>query len=310
MADNKSIPARLKLYLQRARAEKPAVDVTMQTFKAFSQDDGGTYTAALTYYMFFSIFPLLLFSASILGFVTRGDVELQARVLDAGLESVPFLQDILQPDNLVAIQERAAGLALTGAVVALYTGSGAVVALEHALNRIHGASDELPWLQKRLRSLRFLLLFGVAAIASFALGGIAGFAADLFPDGFAAAAAAWTVSHLLGFILGTAIFAVAFRLLPAVTRTWKEVLPGALIAGFLFEVLKELGSAYLARGAENRAATFGAFALAAGLLAASFLIAQITLLTAELNDVLVRRRITRQTYVHPQEEAGHGTDAT
>lgn len=310
MADNKSIPARLKLYLQRARAEKPAVDVTMQTFKAFSQDDGGTYTAALTYYMFFSIFPLLLFSASILGFVTRGDVELQARVLEAGLESVPFLQDILQPDNLAAIQERAAGLALTGAVLALYTGSGAVVALEHALNRIHGVSDEPTWLQKRLRSLRFLLLFGVAAIASFALGGIAGFAADLFPDGFTAAVAAWMVSHLLGFILGTAIFAAAFRLLPAVTRTWKEVLPGALIAGFLFEVLKELGSAYLARGAENRAATFGAFALAAGLLAASFLIAQITLLTAELNDVLVRRRITRQTYVHPQEEAGHGTDAT
>lgn len=310
MAEKKSIPARLKLYLQRARSDKPAVDVAMQTFKAFSQDDGGTYTAALTYYMFFSIFPLLLFSASVLGFVTRGNVELQARVLEAGLESVPFLQDILQPENLASIQERAAGLALTGAALALYTGSGAVVALEHALNHFYGVTDEPTWVQKRLRSLKFLLLFGIAAIASFALGGISGFAADLFPEGVATAAVAWSVSHILGFFLGTAIFAAAFRLLPAVTRTWKEVLPGALVAAFLFEVLKELGSVYMARGAENRAATFGAFALAAGLLAASFLIAQITLLAAELNDVLVRRRITRQTYVHPQEEAAHGTDGT
>ena len=310
MADLKNIPARLKLAVARARAERPAVDVAIQTFKTYSVDDGGSYAAALTYYMFFSIFPLLLFSASILGFVTRGNVELQTRVLEAGIESVPFLQEILHPDNLSSIQERAGGLALTGAFLALYTGSGAIVALEHALNRIYGVTDEPKWVEKRLRSLKFLMVFGLAAIASFALGGVAGFAADLFPSGAGATAVAWTASHVLGFILGTGIFAAAYRLLPAVTRSWRDVLPGALIAAFLFEVLKELGSIYLERGAENREATFGAFALAAGLLIGSYLIAQITLLAAELNDVLVARRITRQTYSHEPKEAPDGTDRT
>lgn len=310
MPDKKSVPARLKLAVERARAERPVVDVAIQTFKTYSGDDGGTYAAALTYYMFFSIFPLLLFSASILGFVTRGNIELQTRVLEAGVESVPFLQDILRPENLSSIQERAGGLALTGALLALYTGSGAIVALEHALNRVYGVTDEPKWVEKRLRSLKFLVVFGLAAIASFALGGVAGFAADLFPSGAGATAIAWSASHILGFLLGTAIFAAAFRLLPAVTRSWREVLPGALVAAFLFEVLKELGSIYLARGSENREATFGAFALSAGLLVGSYLIAQITLLAAELNDVLVARRITRQTYKHEPKEVPDGPDAT
>jgi uncharacterized BrkB/YihY/UPF0761 family membrane protein len=81
------------------------------------------------------------------------------------------------------------------------------------------------------------------------------------------------------------------------------VLPGALLAAILFEVLKEFGGWYLSRGAEGREAAFGVFASAAGLLVASFLLAQVILLAAELNDVLVRRRLTRQSSVsEPKEE--------
>ena len=42
--------------------------------------------------------------------------------------------------------------------------------------------------------------------------------------------------------------------------------PGAVLAAFLFELLKEFGTWYLARGAEGREAAFGVFASAAGLL--------------------------------------------
>ncbi|MBA2725248.1 MAG: YihY/virulence factor BrkB family protein [Actinobacteria bacterium] len=69
----KKVPQRAKVLLERARAKNRVVDIAMRTLQSFSEDDGGSYAAALTYYTFFSIFPLLLFSASILGFLTDGD---------------------------------------------------------------------------------------------------------------------------------------------------------------------------------------------------------------------------------------------
>ncbi len=99
------------------------------------------------------------------------------------------------------------------------------------------------------------------------------------------------------------IFAAAYKLLPASDRGWSDVLPGAVAAALLFEVLKEVGAWYMERGAEGREATFGAFALAAGLLVACYLIAQITLICSHLNKVLMERRTTRRTLAARIEEA-------
>ena len=65
----------------------------------------------------------------------------------------------------------------------------------------------------------------------------------------------------------------------------------ALLAGGVFEILKTVGTLYIARGQQGREATFGAFATAATLLVASYLLSQITLLAAELNAVLAERPV-------------------
>jgi len=94
--------------------------------------------------------------------------------------------------------------------------------------------------------------------------------------------------------VSTALFASAFRNLGGTRRSWRGVLPGALAGAVAFELLKALSSLYLASGAKNREATFGAFAAAATFLIAAFLISRITLLAAELNVVLAERRLTRR----------------
>jgi membrane protein len=89
------------------------------------------------------------------------------------------------------------------------------------------------------------------------------------------------------------LFATAFKFLPSVNPPWREVLPGAVIAGAIFEVLKIVGPLYLNSGRSNRDATFGAFAATAGLLISAYLLSQVTLLAAQLNAVLAERRRTR-----------------
>jgi membrane protein len=288
--------SRAKLGMERARARFPMVDVAMTTFKRFSQDDGGAYAAALTYYTFLSIFPLLLFGLSALGYLTLGNERLQADIIDAGLKAAPMLGDILQRNALEALQDRRGDLAITGLALALYSGSGAIVALEHALNRLHHVTVEPTFVAKRLRSLRWLAVLGGAAVASMALSSVAAFTGRLFGGlGPVGELVTSMLSLAAALVVSALVFATAYRFLPAAQQSWRQVAPGAILAAAIFEMLKLVGGTYLRGGSQNRTATFGVFATAASLLIASYLVSQVTLLCAELNIVLAERRLTRQS---------------
>lgn len=291
-----NIPAQAKLRVERARSRYGLVDIVVRVLKRYSEDDGGSYAAALTYYTFFSIFPLLLFAFSIIGFLSSNNDELRRQLTDAGVDAFPMLRDILQPQGLEFFEHQRTQLALTGTLLALYAGSGAVVALEHALNKVNRVVHEPGFLPKRLRSLAWLAILGAGAVLSLGFGFLFQYAGTLFDSlGPGQKVLAFGLGHLGGFLVGILIFATAFRFLPATEAGWRDVLPGAIVASFAFEILKEFGAWYLDRGAVGREATFGAFATAAGLLVASYLVAQIVLMSAEVNAVLAERRATRSS---------------
>jgi membrane protein len=301
----KGLAARAKLQLERARADYGAVDVAVATLKRYSDDDGGFYAAALTYYTFFSIFPLLIFSASALGYLTFLNQELQKQLLAEGLEAVPLIGDVFTRKALESLQRQRGTLAGIGLVLALYAGSGGIVALEHALNKVLRVEREPGFLPKRIRSLKWLGALTVAGLVAVGTAAIAQLAGRIFSGSDVLAVAVWIISHLLGIAVGVAVFMSAFKLLPATEQSWRDVLPGAVAAGVVFEVLKIVGAWYLARGAESRQATFGTFRVAASLLVASYLLAQVTLVAAEINAVLAERRRTRQSSVGIDEGGQH-----
>lgn len=277
--------------LEDARARRPWLDVAVATARRFSDDDCGTLAAALTYYLFFSVFPLLLLAASVLGRLSFASPELRARLLEGGLQTVPLLAEVLRPDTLAELGRRSSALAALALVLALYSGTGGIVALQHALNRIHRVAGEPGWLATRTRALGWLALFGLGALLSAGLGVLAGAAGALV-----AGALSWALAlatRAAGAALGVALAALSFKVLPGIERPWRAVLPGALLVGGAFELLKVAGTAYLASGARARAATFGAFATAAGFLVAAYLLAQVILLGAVLNAVLAERRRLR-----------------
>jgi membrane protein len=290
----KRLIAQAKLALERARARSAVVDVTVRTFKRFSEDDGGPRSAALTYYIFFSIFPLLLFAVSALGYVAFLSGSLKRDLINAGVDAFPMLRDVLSPRGLERIMANRGSLAGIALVLALYSGTGVVLALAHSLNRIHHVEDEGNFLQKRLWSLKWLAALGLAAVGTVAAGTVARVLSDVMEGG----AAAVVVAALLlgvGFLLNLTIFMTAFRFLTRKEQSWREVFPGALVGAIAFEILKYVGSAYIKRGSQSREATFGAFATAAAFLVASYLLSQIILLSAEVNAVLGERRTSRQS---------------
>jgi membrane protein len=281
---------RTKLEVERARARYGVVDIAIGTFKRYSQDDCGFYAASLTYFLFFSIFPMLLFATAVLGFFL--DAERRQELIERGVDSVPMLGQILTKDTLLAIENNAGTLALISILLALYTGSGGVTALMHALNRVHHVEHEPNFVGKRLLSLKWLGFMTLAAMATLIPSGLAEWASSR--EGVAFELLGFG-GHALAVAVAVGVFAVTFKFLPNKDLTWADVLPGAVIAAIAFEVLKLAGSFYLKNGAEGRNATFGAFATAAALLVVSYLLAQVVLLAAELNAVLVERRETRQS---------------
>ena len=281
----KNLAAQAKLRLERARLRFAWLDVTVRTFKRFGEDEGGTYAAALTYYTFFSIFPLLLFAAAVLGYVLAGDAELQNDLIDQGVRTVPMIRDALTPDGLETIRKNRDAIALTAGILALYTGSGVVIALEEALNKIHHIDVQATFIQKRLRSLKWLAILGGLAVASLAVSSVARFIDNIAVDALA---------YLAGVAMSVVAFASAFKFLPARQATWAQVLPGAVVGAIAFQALNVLGQIYLATGQSARNDTFGTMAGAAALLIASFIISRIVLLSAEVNAVLEERRLIRQ----------------
>lgn len=281
MQQVKRAPVIAKLQVERARARFGFVDIAVRTFRRYSDDDAASYAAALTYFAFFSIFPLLLFGAAVLGYVTFGNERLQKDILDAAVSSIPLVREALRPEGLDLIQENRQEIALTGFVLALYSGSGAVVALEHALNKVNHVTDEPGFVEKRLRSLKWLAVLGVGALLSVCMGAVAGLAPGILATVAAIAA---------GFCINVFIFATAYKYLPKTQSTWTDALPGAIVAAVAFELLKVFGGVYLSSGEGSRNKTFGALAGAATLLVASYLISQVVLLAGEVNAVIKERR--------------------
>jgi membrane protein len=298
----KALAERAKQALDRARERSALVDVVARTLKRFSADDAGFHAAALTYYTFFSIFPLLLLAGSILGFITFGNEKLQEELVGRGLDAAPLIRDILTPDGLKVLTDNRGQLAITGLILALYTGTGAIIALQHALNRMYGLEEEPGWVNKRLRALGWLAILGLAFLASVALSVAGNFAADFFGGSSVIGGAATFVA---GILMSITIFATAYKVLPGISLRWRDVLPGALVGAAAFELLKVFGTAYLARGEATRNDTFGTLAAAATLLIAAYLVSQLTLLAAEVN-LAVRDHRNRRQSTHDDRQEDNG----
>ncbi len=292
MASTGQIVSNAKARLALAGARYRPIDVLIRTLQRYRRDDVAVHAAALTYYVFFSVFPLLIFVASALGYVTFLSKQVRQDLVSSGLSAFPLLDSLLSEYALNTMQQQRGNLALVGVILGLYSGSGGVVALKRALTKIHHHEKRSGFLHGRLASLKWLAALGLTAIGSLIFGSVASFADSLVgSDSLAAEVILFLVAHIAGGAAGFVVFATAFKFLPEGRRAWREVAPGAAFAALLFEVIKVFGAWYLQRASAFQA-TFGAFSTAAGLLIASYLLAHVTLVAAELNAVLLEGAAT------------------
>jgi membrane protein len=82
----------------------PVVAFPIALWLRSREDRGYEYTALLSYYGFFSIFPLLTVAATLLGFVLQGNTDLRIRLLDTVFVSIPVVGDAVAATSSLNVE--------------------------------------------------------------------------------------------------------------------------------------------------------------------------------------------------------------
>ncbi|BDB40479.1 MULTISPECIES: YihY/virulence factor BrkB family protein [Mycobacterium] len=268
-------------WLDRLQQRNRALGAVVAVVYKYIDDQGGYLAALITYYAFVALFPMLLLLTTGLGVVLAGRPDLKARVLDSTLSQFPVIGSQLhQPEHLsggtVAV--------LVGVLGALYGGLNVGQAVQNAMDSVwavpkHTRRDPI---RSRKHSLLLLLVLGTAAITATLVSAIGQAAGSL--GGFGRIGVA-----LIAVGINALICLVAFRVTTVRDLSYREVLPGAVTAAFVWQVLQWFGAGYIGHVVKSASATNSVFALVLGLLAFLFLVSSTLVLCAEINVVLVEK---------------------
>jgi uncharacterized BrkB/YihY/UPF0761 family membrane protein len=268
--------------VDRFQRRHPAAGFPIAVFYKFMDDDGHFLAALVTYYGFLSLFPTLLLLATVLGLVLAGDPALQQRLLDSALAEFPVIgPQMARPEGLGG---GVTGI-VVGGLVALYGALGMGQAIQHAMNTVwavprHSRPDPIT---SRGRSLLLLCTLGLLVLASTVLSALGSGAAAY--GGFSG----WlTVLLTVASVLANAaVFVLGFRITTVRRLTTRQVLPGALTAAVLWQLLQSFGGVYVASVVANASAVDAVFALVLGLIAFIYLAAVALMLCVEIDAVRV-----------------------
>ena len=268
--------------VDRYQREHGWLGFPLATVKKFGEDQAGNLAALISYYTFFSLFPLLLALVTILGFVLDGDPELQRQVVDSAMSQFPVIGDQIR-DNIGSLSGNWTALAI-GLGGAVWAGMGAVDAAQNAMNSVWDVPirEKPNFVKRRLRSLVMLFVLGGAmlatAVLSTATSSIDALAGPLRMG-----------MPLLVMAVNVGVFMIAFRVLTERHLSWSTVFPGAVVGGVGASILQVVGGFIMDRNLQGASQTYGTFAVVIGLLSWLYLQAQVALYAAEVNVVRSRR---------------------
>ncbi len=247
-------------------------------WQSYSKDHGSLLAAAVSFYAFLSLFPLLLLAVGVLGFVLRSPQHAEA-VLTRMIGSY-----VVEPNTMSIVQETIHGRdAATGIglIALLWTGTSALAMLEQAMNLAWKTTERRSFFRRRMIALFTLLVSGLLLALSL---GATTLLHAVSVSNSAIASNLGLVWHLLAYLLpllaSIALFAIMFKLLPSNPVMWRTAVVGGVFSGILWEVAKH-GFTYYAVHFANYSKVYGSLASVILLMVWIDYTAVITILGAE-----------------------------
>lgn len=253
----------------------------------FFSDDMTTYASALSYQIFFSLFPFIIFLIALLGFLRLSSffdwLRMRAQMM--------FPEQAMQQINVVIddLQQQKGGLLSFGVIVALWTASSAVRATMNALNVAYDVREGRPaW---KLYPLSIFYTLGVAGMLILAavllmIGpqAMQWLAQQVGMEQFFVTLWAW-LRWPAALLMLTLAVAVIYYVAPDVEQDFRFITPGAVLAVIVW-ILASLGFNYYVRTFADYNATYGSIGAIIVLLLYLFISSAVLLFGAEINAVI------------------------
>ncbi len=261
-----------------------------RAIKKFSADDMSVYAAALSYQLFFSLFPFVIFLLALLGVLNL--TSFFDWLLKQSQTVLPGQASGMVKNITGQVRGQAASGALSlGAIVALWSASSAVRMAMHALNVAYNVEDRAVWKKFPLSILYTVVLtvLLIAAAAMMLIGPqLASWIAKQVGMG-SVFATAWTWARIpVAVVLLVLVAALVYYLFPNTDQPFRVVTPGAVLAVIVW-VLASLGFSWYVSNFASYNATYGALAAVIVLLFFFYISAAILLFGAELNSEVYRQ---------------------
>lgn len=198
--------------------------------------DAALTAAAIAYFALLSLFPITILSISIASF-TFGPLVDQQFIVQKLEFIAPYLGHLLGQniDEIIRTRGPVSVIALVGLV---WSASTIFTTLTQTLNKIWSNKRNRPvWKQRSLAILFVLTFVGPALLlASFASSMVVNLRTWLPTQTIPILGG---VSFVVAILLDIALFMLLYILLPHGASTWREILPGAIGAGLLWEFAKK-----------------------------------------------------------------------
>jgi membrane protein len=253
----------------------------------FLDDRAPNWAVLIAWNGLFAMFPIVVFAAAVLGLVI-GAFGGAAKVVYNGLLSGIPQGDARNAaaDALNHFEKQKGILLLVGFIGLLWGGSALFGAMEQAFAVIYHTKprDFVPQKLVGFAMVFLFIILGGSIVASSAilpaLQSIPG-----VPSFLTHGIAAVVIQFVLGAISGFIFFATVYFVIPNRKQHWTRVLPGAVVAGVLFELTTLLFPVYIAL--TNSVASYGQeFGLFFVILTFFLFVGLITMVGVEINSVL------------------------
>jgi membrane protein len=265
-----------------------------RTSVEWQNDKAQRLSAALSYYTIFSLAPMLILFVLLTSFIL--DRQAAQEFLIGKMKAMTGQESVDVVTGLLANMRKPVPSIIAGAfgLLALFWGASTVFGcLADSLNSIWGVKRDggrygiKGFLKDRL--LAFAMVVGTGGYLLFSSIVTAGLAAaGVFVKGFLPLPlVVFQAIDFAGSVVAmTLLFAVVFKLVPAVKQKWSDTLPGALLTAVLFAVGKYLIGLYFVK--TTVASAYGAAGSFVVLLMWIYFGAQIFFFGAEFNKSFMR----------------------
>jgi membrane protein len=282
-----------------------AVSLVKESVMSFIADDALSKGASIAFYTAISIAPVLVIVIAIAGLAfgheaARGAISAQFSGL-MGTQSADLLQTAIH-----SASGTSSGVIATsfGLLALLVTASGVFGEMQSTLNAIWKVPPQggtithfmtiTRLMKARAASLGLVAALGFLLLVSLVISAVLSAAGTYInayiPFGHLILS---MLNFVISFLLTSVLFAAIYKILPDTPLAWRDVMVGAVVTAFLFEIGKSLIGLYI--GSSAIVSSYGAAGGLIILLLWIYYSAQIFLLGAEFTKTYARRDGGQQT---------------